>query len=502
MKYIVSGSEMNRIDEFAINEIGIPQMVLMERAALCVYNHIKSKFNPKAKILIVVEGGNNGADGIALARMLLHDRYNVEVFYIDGIKTSSAFDMQYSIAKKLGVNFIDEIVDCGYDVVVDAVFGVGLSRTITGKQAETINIMNEIDGYKLAVDIPSGIDSSTGFVLGTAFKSDTTITFGLMKEGLLTGLGSEYGGKIIVEDIGIPQKAVDFVRPRYYTYEEADLDKLLPYRKIDSHKGSFGKIGIIGGSKNMAGAAMFSAEAAYRMGCGLVRVCTTEENREIMQINLPEAMLTTYNPDNIDSVRKAVKETIKWSDVIVLGPGLGQDHIAEYITRKVLFYYEKHVVIDADGLNVLSKNMDYFRNTKAKLIITPHLMEMSRLTGVKTGQIKEKKYEIAREFSKNYGAIVVLKDARTVVSDGGTQAYINITGNNGMATGGSGDVLTGIIAGLLGQGMPMFEAAKLGVCMHGLAGQEAANDKGRYSMIARDIIRSITRVLESDYYVG
>ena len=221
-----------------------------------------------------------------------------------------------------------------------------------------------------------------------------------------------------------------------------------------------------------------------------------------MQINLPEAMLTTYNPDNIDSVRKAVKETIKWSDVIVLGPGLGQDHIAEYITRKVLFYYEKHVVIDADGLNVLSKNMDYFRNTKAKLIITPHLMEMSRLTGVKTGQIKEKKYEIAREFSKNYGAIVVLKDARTVVSDGGTQAYINITGNNGMATGGSGDVLTGIIAGLLGQGMPMFEAAKLGVCMHGLAGQEAANDKGRYSMIARDIIRSITRVLESDYYVG
>ena len=250
----------------------------------------------------------------------------------------------------------------------------------------------------------------------------------------------------------------------------------------------------------MAGAALFSAESAYRMGCGLVRICTVSDNREIMQTKLPEALLTTFDPSETESVREAVKAMTAWSDVLIVGPGLGRGSYADYIVEKVLRSYDKTIIIDADAINVLAENLNWLSDTRADVIITPHLLEMSRLTGQKTGDIKGNKFQVAREFAKEHKVVVVLKDARTIVSAGEEQAYINITGNNGMATGGSGDVLTGIIGALVGQGMTAFEAAKLGVCMHGLAGQEASISMGRYSMIAGDIVRSITKVLENEYY--
>lgn len=503
MKYIVGGDEMARIDKYTIEEIGIPQMVLMERAALEVFKFIENGFEKTARILVVVDSGNNGGDGIATARLLHQAGYPVEIYWLDALsKKSEAFEQQYSIAKKMNIPFADEIVNYGYDIIVDAIFGVGLSRAVAGKHADAINTLNEMEGYKLAVDIPSGIDSETGFVLGTAFRADATITFGFMKLGMLMGLGNEYSGKVNVVDIGFPKKAVDFVEPRHYGYEDADVDKLLPYRKSDSHKGSYGKVAVIGGSKNVAGASMFSAESAYRMGCGLVKVCTVEDNRQILQTRLPEAMLATFDPFDKDSIRTVIKETLAWADVIILGPGLGTFAYAEYIVEKVITGFNKQLIIDADGLNVLSQHMEWLDNTKADIIITPHLVEMSRLTGEKTGTIKENKYEIARQFAKAHNVVVVLKDARTIVSDGKAQAYINSTGNNGMATGGSGDVLTGVIGGLCGQKMNTFEAAKLGVYIHGLAGQEAAIKHGRYSMIAGDIVKSVTKVLEGDYYVN
>lgn len=503
MKYIVSGSEMARIDEYTTSVIGIPQMVLMERAALAVYDFIAETFDNKSRVLVAVESGNNGGDGIAVARMLMQAGYEVEIFWVNGLKSASdGFDRQYAIARKLNVKFIDEIVDSGYDIVVDGIFGVGLSRAVTGKQAEAIKALNDIDAYKIAIDIPSGIDSYTGFVLGTAFRADATITFGFMKLGLLLAMGYEYGGKVTVADIGFPMPAVDFVGPRLYTYDEDDVERMLPYRRSDTHKGNYGKIGVIGGSKNMAGAVMFAAESAYRMGCGLVKVCTVEENREILQTKLPEAMLATYEKEDKDSIRESIKSMCDWADVLVLGPGLGTGEYAVYMVEKILRNYDKTIVLDADGLNIVSNDLELLRNTQANVILTPHLMEMSRLTGLKVADIKENKYDVARDFAKKNGVVVVLKDARTIVSNGELSAYINTTGNNGMATGGSGDVLSGIIAGLCGQGMTCFEAAKLGVYMHGLAGQEAAIRKGRYSMIARDIVKSITTVLEGDYYVN
>ncbi|MCM1286777.1 MAG: NAD(P)H-hydrate dehydratase [Clostridium sp.] len=501
MKYIADSAEMAQIDRYTTDDIGIPEMVLMERAALAVFDYIKSNYSKKTKTLIVVEGGNNGADGLAVARLMLNDGYDVEVYYISAIeKTTKSFDAQLSIAKKLNVKFADEIVNYGYDIIVDAIFGVGLSRAVMGKHAETINQMNEIPAFKLAIDIPSGIDASTGFVMGTAFHADATVTFGLLKLGHIMGIGNEYSGKVILADIGFPEKAVSFAGPKLYAYTGEDVDRLLPFRKSDTHKGSYGKIGVIGGYTNMAGAALFSAESAYRMGCGLVRICTVLDNREIMQTKLPEALLTAFDPSEQASVREAVKTMIAWSDVLIVGPGLGRGEYADYIVEKVLRNYDKTIIIDADAINVLAKNLNWLSDTRANVIITPHLLEMSRLTGQKTGDIKGNKFHVAKEFAKEHKLVVVLKDSRTIVSAGEEQAYINITGNNGMATGGSGDVLTGMIGALVGQGMTAFEAAKLGVCMHGLAGQEASISMGRYSMIAGDIVRSITKVLENEYY--
>lgn len=498
MKYVATGDEMTKIDDYTINTIGIPQMVLMERAALCVFKFVAERFDKKKKVLIVVESGNNGADGIAVARMLHEAGYTVDVYWIDEVsKQSEGFKQQYNIAKKLNLNFIDEIIDYGYDVVIDGIFGVGLNRSVHGRHAEAIHIMNDLDAYKIAIDIPSGIDSHTGFILDTAFKADTTITFEIMKLGMITGAGFEYSGNVIVESIGIPSNAIDHIAPRLYTYDERDVEDKLPARKVDSHKGSYGKIGIIAGSKNMAGASLFAAEAAYRMGCGLVKVCTTEENREIIQQRLPEAMLKTYDTNDKATIDEAIEDILNWSDVIVIGPGLGTSDYAKEIVKMTFEGTYKTIVADADALNILSENRDCLKNTNAEVIITPHLKEMSRLTDKKTGDIKENKYDIAREFAEEYNTVVVLKDSRTIVANGDVHAYVNMTGNNGMATGGSGDVLSGIIAGLVGQGMDAFEAAKLGACMHGLAGKFAAVEKGRYSMIATDIVRSITKVLEA-----
>ncbi len=497
MRYIASGEEIAGIDAYMIDEIGVPQLVLMERAALCVYDYIREHFEEGAKVLVCCESGNNGGDGVALARMLFLGGFDVELHYIGGLeKQTEAFKVQMNIARKLKVKMADEIVNYGYDVVVDAVFGVGLKRAVSGKQAEAVKLMNSIEGYKIAVDMPTGIDADTGFILGTAFKADATITFGLMKTGLLSGMGNEYSGRVKVCDIGFPKQAIDYIAPRLYTFDPEEIEELLPFRKGDSHKGSFGKVSVIGGSYNMAGAPIFAAESAYRMGCGLVRVCTVNANREIVQTRLPEAILTTFDPEDPDDVRRAVKETMSWSDVIVLGPGLSREEYAALILEGVLHDYEKKLIIDADGLNLLAKVKDLLGKTKAEVVLTPHLAEMSRLNGEKVAYIKEHKYEVARAFATEYGCVVALKDARTVVSDGGKQAYLNTTGDNGMATGGSGDVLTGIIAGLMAQGLSGMEAASLGSLIHGLAGEAASEEMGLYGVIAGDIVRNVSKIID------
>lgn len=504
MNFIVNGREMQKIDEYTINTIGMPQLVLMERAALGVFDFICGRFpETNHRALIVVESGNNGADGVAVARLLKNKGYEASIYWINKIKVKSeAFDKQLNIARLAGVKIIDNIdadILCGYDIFVDGIFGVGLNRDIKGYHEDVINLINDAKGFKIAIDIPSGIDATTGEIHNCAFKADATVTFGAQKLGILTGQGQEYSGEIKLVDIGILKQAYEAIKPSLYSYDLDDIDNLLPVRRADSHKGSYGRVAIIGGNVNMAGAVLFSAEAAYRMGVGLVKIYTVKANREIVQTKLPEALVHLFDTEDKQSIITAAEDAMKWADVIVIGPGLGVGTHSEILLRKIVPEYNKKIIIDADGLNTISTFAEIFNNTSANIVITPHLMEMSRLTRISVADIKCDKYEVAKQFARKYNITVVLKDARTIVSDGSWTAYINLSGCNGMATGGSGDVLSGIIGALCAQGLDDFEAAKLGVYIHGLCGERTSCEMGNYSMLAGDIVRSITKVMEAEY---
>ena len=518
MRRVASRKEMQRIDAVSIEEIGIPGLVLMEKAAMAMEEEVCSRFGKDARIVIVAEKGNNGGDGLALGRLLIARGYGkVTLVEVGGIpKASESYRVQRQILDRLEIPVLDRLPVEEADVYVDAIFGVGLTRDVAGVQREVIEEMNRRPGYKIALDVPSGLDASSGRILGVGFRADLTITVGLNKIGLLLYPGAEYAGQVLVKDIGFPEKAVEQVGTSAVTYDPEDLS-LLPQRNAWSNKGTYGKVLLIAGSKNMAGAAVFGAQAAYRSGAGLVRILTCEENREILQNQVPEAILTTYRVGELEGRvhhfeddrrnREMLKEAIRWASVIGIGPGLGTGRIAEHLLRKLLKLARVPLVIDADGINTLAALLAEDRDGEisrlladyeAGIILTPHLKEMSRLTGQTVGEIQEDLIATAESIA-NERHVVVLKDARTIVSDGTKPVYINVSGNHGMATGGSGDVLTGIICGLLAQ-MPegdirLLEAARLGVYCHGLAGDAAAKDLGFRGIMAGDLPTYLSRVI-------
>ncbi|MCC8149916.1 MAG: NAD(P)H-hydrate dehydratase, partial [Lachnospiraceae bacterium] len=352
--------------------------------------------------------------------------------------------------------------------------------------------MNEKQGWKVAVDIASGISADDGRIMGIAFRADFTATFGFAKIGQLLYPGASMTGKLAVEDIGIDGKSLLGEEPAVRRPEESDL-ALLPKRSDDSNKGSYGKVLIFAGSRNMAGAAVFSARAACRTGAGLVKVATDEANREIIQTLVPEAVLTTY--DTGTDMCAFVKEQIGWADAVVLGPGIGRTAGAEQMVQSVLMEARVPCLLDADALNILAEHPEWFRQARADLVLTPHLGEMSRLCRKPVAEIKGSLLETAGTYAARYGGTVVLKDVRTVTACQNGRFYINTTGNHGMATAGSGDVLTGIIGALLGQAVSSDKAAFLGVMIHGMAGDAAARKVGRTSLTASDLIEGICEVL-------
>lgn len=493
MEYIVTKNEMKAIDACAIDKIGIPQSVLMERAALAVAEEIE-RINPeKGRVLIAVDGGNNGGDGLATARILIERGYPVDIFYVGGItEVSEQFEIQKNIIMQIGQRLRKAIPNKEYAVVVDGIFGVGLSRDVEGSQKKAIENLNQMQGIKVAIDIPSGLDATTGEILGIAFRADYTVTFGLKKLGMFFSQGIDCCGEIICKNIGFPANAIQSVKPKIYSYEPQDLDKL-PKRYNNSNKGSYGKVAVVAGSKNMSGAAFLCAKAAYSTGVGLVKIYTHESNRVVLQSQLPEAIMMTY--DNYMGALFCVEDAVKWASVIVVGPGLGMDTTSERMLYELLLNSEVPMVIDADALNILSNNMGLIKTCPAPIVMTPHMKEMSRLIGKSVDDIAHDRFNIARRFAKEYEVNLVLKDAKSIVTNGGDKTYINLAGNNGMSTGGSGDVLAGIIAGMLAGGLDLFEAAQIGTYVHCLAGDVAAEKKGKYAMLASDIIASLSEVM-------
>ncbi len=493
MEYIASSKEMMDIDRYTIDEIGISSLVLMERASLAVVEKIEQLIEKIDRILIVVEGGNNGGDGLAVARILHERGYLVDVFYIKNVHNASPqFEIQLGIIEKLMVPVYDKMPRKEYSIVVDGIFGVGLSKNITGEHERVINNLNTMDVIRVAIDMPSGIDATTGRILGCAFRADYTVTFGLKKLGLLLLDGVDYSGEITVADIGFPEKAIKEVSPQYYSYGKEDLTKL-PKRLHNSNKGTYGHVAVIAGSKNIAGAAFFAAKAAYVSGAGLVKVYTHEANRSVIQTILPEAIVDTY--DEYTNAIKCVENALEWANVIVIGPGMGTNPTSKRMLNDLLADSTVPIIVDADGLNVLAEEMDLLKESNSQIVLTPHMKEMSRLVKKDIEEIVDNRFEITSSLCEEYKVNCILKDARSIVPDTRGKAYINISGNNGMSTGGSGDVLTGVIAAFIAGGLEVEEATRLGAYVHGLAGDIAKTRKGEYGLLATDIIDSIPTVL-------
>jgi len=512
MRYVVTADEMRRYDTNTIEQIGIPGMVLMERAALAVRDAAlnacdvtlqKTSKVARRSALIMAGVGNNGGDGLALARLLADSDFDVTVWCVgDGSKASAQWLLQKKILKKYDISFCDIPTDKEYTILVDALFGVGISREVTGIYKQAIQRFNSLTGYKIAVDVPSGICSDNGKVLGCAVYADETVTFAFAKRGHYMYPGCEYTGKLTIADIGIGEHAFMGHFPEMFCLDNPK--EWLPERDALGNKGTFGKVLLIAGSIGMAGAAVLCAKAAYRSGAGMVKVLTDEGNRNVMQTSVPEAMYGVYDD---------LTESLKWADVVAIGPGIGKTAEVKACLKTVVEGCEKPLLIDADGLNLLAEDKNLMQSltvqTTRAVIITPHVGELSGLTGLAIEQLKEDLCKYAKAFADKMNLIVVAKDARTFVCADNEPICLNIYGNSGMATAGSGDVLAGIIIGIMAQNVGKrkkisnktseetlhlaFRTACAGVRLHAATGDIVASEKGEYACMAGDLAEEVQR---------
>lgn len=491
MQCLPTGAQMREADAYTINQIGLPSMVLMERAALQVVEHLERR--NLTKVLVVCGSGNNGGDGYAVARLLHLKGHDVEIFFAGNEESRSEENRrQKDIAEYYKIPIVEQLVDKNYSVIVDAIFGTGLKREISGAYYDVISSLNAMSGLKVAIDIPSGIHDTTGKVMGIAFKADITVAIAFTKLGLVLYPGCEYAGDILDSDIGITEDALPKEEIMAYRYTPNDLNEKFPKRKPNSHKGSYGRVLLIAGSKGMAGAALLCAKAVYEVGAGLVQIYTSEDNRVILQESLPEAIISTYNEYD----EKQLQQLLSWADVVGIGCGLGKSSTSVQIVKQTMENAECPCVVDADALNIISEHMAWLNNSKHETILTPHMKEMSRLLNCSVNELAEDRVSILTEFVSNYPVTCVLKDARTLVATQGKHLYVNMSGNAAMAKAGAGDVLTGIITGVVAQKAECHEAASLGAYLHGIAGLVARDKKGKYSVLASDIIDGIGEVLK------
>ena len=493
MIYLPTGEQMRRADLYTIEEIGVPSMVLMERAALEVVRCMEEEQLDFRKVLVVCGSGNNGGDGYAIARLLHLKGHDVTIFFAgNSQKRSKENAQQAKIAAHYEIPVITNLDTEEYSVIIDALFGTGLKREVTGHYREILCSVNQMTGEKVAVDLPSGIHDTTGAQMGIAFCADLTVAIAFPKRGLFLQEGNVCAGKILTGDIGISSETFSEGTVTF-GYEKQDLFLGFPKRKKNSHKGSYGKVLMIAGSKGMSGAAYLSAKAAYAVGAGLVQIYTHEENRVILQQLLPEAIITTY--DTFDS--EQLEKLIQWADLIGIGCGLGKSDTAERVMQYTLKRALVPCVVDADGINILSKHMEWIEVTNALIVLTPHMKEMSRMLQCSVKELIEQRMERLHAFVERYKVVCVLKDARTLVAKEHRNAYLNLSGNAAMAKAGSGDVLAGVIVGILAQQCEPYTSACLGVFLHGLAGDVARDKKGAYSVLASDLVAEISSVLKN-----
>ncbi|HEY5561887.1 MAG TPA: NAD(P)H-hydrate dehydratase [Clostridiaceae bacterium] len=492
---IFQRKKIREIDEFCIKALNIPEIVLMENAALKILKNIDlNSFN---SFVIVCGNGNNGGDGLALGRHLINNGKDVTIFLISvGTNLSLAGQINLNILNSLKAKIIllknEKDLEIFKDILlesqftVDCIFGTGLSRNLEGIYEKSITYINNYSKYILSIDVPSGFDCDTGDILGNAVKANKTVTLQVYKEGFLRKGAKEYTGEIIVEDIGIPSIALNEFDSKEYLIDKAYIKSIIKKRDKYGHKGNYGNVLIIAGSKGFAGAAYLAAKGTIRAGAGLVKVATSNDVLEILAAKLTEAILIDYSREI------GLKDAIERSDVIAFGPGIGNNDKSLELFQKVLETSDKPLVIDADGLNLLSKNIDLIKNYKGRIIITPHPLEMERLTGFHRNYINENRIAVSKKFAKDNGVIVLLKGYNTVITDG-DYLWVNTTGSSAMASSGMGDALTGIIASFIGQGYDIMEGAILAAYLHGYVGDLLS--KEMFTVTATDLVEMLPKAI-------
>jgi len=502
---------MRQIDHEAIDGREIPSEKLMESAgrgiAECILHDLITKPS-SAKVNVFCGKGNNGGDGYVVARYLHKAGADVSVYFLGPIdKLSEDARLNFDRAAGLGLD-LNEIASAENlpenlesDIIVDAVFGTGFAGAPRGLSADMIAYVNRQDALVASVDLPSGLNADTGEFEGEVVEADYSYPLALPKFGLFVTPGRELAGNVEVVPIGIPDDVVESFPLKCDLITEDLVSDLLPLRRPDGHKGDFGRLLVIAGSTGMTGAAAMAGESALRSGCGLCRVACPATTQPVLAGKLTEVM-THPLPDvakkgvlalrGIGEIRKLASE----NNALVIGPGIGQHHETQELIRRLVSNLQRPAIIDADGLNALAGHLDIVKGCPSPLVLTPHPGEFQRLTETAVPDNIEKRIDVAIEFASQHDLVLILKGSPTLVAGPDGFCFLNPTGNNGMATGGSGDVLSGIIGSFLAQGMRPIDAAVTGVYVHGLAGDFAAEELTPRAMIAGDMIDCLPQVFE------
>ncbi|MCA9524118.1 MAG: NAD(P)H-hydrate dehydratase [Myxococcales bacterium] len=497
---------MREIDRRAIEEIGIPGMVLMENAGRAVCDWIVARHRERP-IVVYCGGGNNGGDGFVIVRQLTEaGLWVIALSATEPERLRGDARTNKLILEKLGIDCVPITTDAEVDGAlaslprdachVDALFGTGLTKPIRGHYARIVDAINRRNEPVVAVDVPSGVAADSGEILGSAVRAKATITFALPKLGLLLAPGCEHVGELIVADIGIPRLVVESTKLDNHWLREAESAAAVMPRETNTHKGSFGHVLIAAGSPGFSGAALLAGRGALAAGAGLVTVASEASCRARIEAMVPELLHATLF--EVGATMRFERDLVQGKSAVVVGPGLGQSDAAREIVLDLLDGCEVPLVIDADGLNVLRHRLDRLAAAQGPVVLTPHPGEMGRLIGCSSAAVQAERYRVATELASTHGVIVVLKGNRTLIAAPDGRVSICTDGNPGMAVGGMGDVLAGVIGAGLGQyGGDPFEIVSRAVHLHALAGDRARERKGERSLLPSDVIADIAEVLRT-----
>ncbi len=512
---ILTAEAMREVDRTAIEELGIPSLVLMENAAIGVVDAIGEIYEDAESAAIFCGPGNNGGGGLAIARHLAVRGYDVEIFLAAGKRGMRGdAEVQLGICRRQGLSIQDIITEDDVvealeqaremDVIVDALFGIGLSSPLEGVLADLVEGLNDLPLPRISVDLPSGLHGSRPEPLGPHIRADLTVTFAAPKLAHVLPPASDAVGELVVADLGIPTELVEGAEEEggaLHLLVGEELAELLPERNPDTHKGDYGHVLIVAGSPGKAGAAILAARAAVRSGAGLVTVAVPEPIVNIVDLGSIESMTLSLPAGGLGQLPSAAADRVldaaDGKAVLAMGPGLGQDDETAETIRRIALEVPLPLVLDADGINAFEGRAGELAEREYETVLTPHPGELGRLLGITTAEVQADRIGSARRAASETGAVVVLKGYRTLVATPEGELHINPTGNPGMASGGTGDVLTGLIAGLLAQDLDALDAARLGVYLHGAAGDLVAGEYGEVALAAGDLVKVLPMAIRA-----